>query len=205
MNRIVIALILVIMFSPAWADSRECGLKQSSIDKRIQDCSLFPRSSKMTSANVQWDLVARSFDLSSGRTYEVWRDSETGLLWGDRLEGSYAYDNIYSPGAYAVEIDTDSSQGRVIKEIACLSDRGSLANARITEKRFGLPTIEELDVALNNGILEVVPNLYMSLFVYWSATLDSYLYQYARVVDTRGMSTTSMYRGLSNSVRCVGR
>src|SRR5262245_26872135 len=69
----------------------DCGTKDSmSTEERIQDCSRLSESSKKPK-NVVWNLVARKYDLSSGKSYEIWRDSKSGLLWGDRLDSNYSH------------------------------------------------------------------------------------------------------------------
>ena len=117
------------------------------------------------------------------------------MLWGDTLDSDYSHYN-------AVEL---SATGKVLSEKACASDEGKKASAGIREKSFGLPTIEEFQKAEQDGIREVVPNMYGHWF--WSASLYPSNAYFARVF--------SGYDGYSYSrddrddddleVRCVGR
>ena len=164
-------------------------------DQRIKDCSVLSGSSKKTKAGVSWNLVARKRDRATGKFNEVWKDSKSGLLWGDTLDSDYSHYN-------AVEL---SATGKVLSEKACASDEGKKASAGIREKSFGLPTIEEFQKAEQDGIREVVPNMYGHWF--WSASLYPSNAYFARVF--------SGYDGYSYSrddrddddleVRCVGR
>src|SRR5690606_37115440 len=96
-----------------------------------------------------WNLVSRKRDPRTGKFYEVWKDSKSGLLWGDALDKRYSYYN-------AIALD---SKGKVISESACKSDDGKASSANIGEKTFGVPSRAEFFEAEKNGLREVVPNM----------------------------------------------
>jgi hypothetical protein len=69
--------------------SADCGTS-GTIDDRIADCNTSNNSSATWDGAMNgiegegvWKLVTRIFD--AARTYEVWRDERTKLLWSDRL------------------------------------------------------------------------------------------------------------------------
>lgn len=135
------------------------------VEDRIKDCSMLPGSSKTTSKSVRWDLVARRRDSSTGKFYEVWKDSKSGLTWGDLLDSNTTHYNAVGMAA----------NGKVAQEKACApdSEEAKRANARVSEKSFALPTIEEFEAAEKNGVREVVPN--MAGYYFWSASLDPFI------------------------------
>ena len=183
-----------------WGPDVECGVDEDTIAERVADCAKLPGSSADYKGDVpgqklvEWNLVSRARHRSSGRYYEVWKDSKTGLLWGDRLEGSYSHYD-------AIEI----KDGVVKYEKACHSKEGRIAYARITEKHFGLPTAEEFREAEKDGIEFVLPN--MPTFgradeYFWTATLDSQKAGDAYFFRG-GLSSAS--RNVGGWARCVGR
>ena len=162
--------------------------------QRIKDCSLRKDSSKTTSKGVKWNLVARKRDVSTGKYYEVWKDSKSGKVWGDKLDSDYTHHD-------AIELNMS---GKVIKEKACITEEAKRASARIGDKSFGLPTIKEYEDAESNGIREVLPNMRYSWF--WSASLSPYGSDGARGFDgDDGNSFDFGIRAGHSSVRCVGR
>lgn len=65
-----------------------CGTSQNSVALRIGDCAVvfganatWDGALKGNAGQVKWELVSRSGDIASGKGQEVWRDSQTGLLW----------------------------------------------------------------------------------------------------------------------------
>jgi hypothetical protein len=164
-----------------------------TVEDRIKNCIALPNASKETKARVKWNLVSRSRDGKTGKFYEVWKDSQSGLLWGDRLDSNYIH---YS----AVRLGDD---GKVVTEKACHSREGRTANAGVREKKFGLPTIEEYVQAEKNGVREALPN--MENYLFWSASLYPDNAYTARGFD--GNNGGLFFDGLSydHSVRCVGR
>jgi hypothetical protein len=161
------------------------------IEDRIKNCNQSVQAN-FTSI-VSWNLVARSTDPSSGKTYEVWQDSMTGILWGDKLDQQYTHYD-------AVVLDTNWDH-RVLRELACNSEDGHRATAGITEVAFGLPQQQEIYQAVRDGLLEVLPNLRKGDY-FWSASLDANYIDAAQVFDVQG--NTSAQKGF-NSVRCISR
>lgn len=169
-----------------------------SIEERIRDCSSLPESVKKTRSGVVWNLVARNRDDKEKAFHEVWRDSATGLLWGDSL----GPEKTYSHQA-AVRLD---AEGRVVSETTCNSELGRKANAGISERKFGMPTMNEFARADKNGLREVLPHLTYSFT--WSSSLrpgnsDMALGYSGYNGDLKG----SYHRKFVTDglVRCVGR
>jgi hypothetical protein len=197
---LVMSLFLgVTLNHSAHATKFECGTNEIlTVEERIKDCSPLPNSTKKSYyEHVTWNLVVRTYDPKIRIFHEVWFDSNTGLVWGDRLDKKYSHYD-------AIELDDD---GKIISEKACASKEAKLANAGITEKKFGLPTSKEYHKAEKNGIREILSNLgnYEDRDV-WSATLDTLFGD----DEARGFSfwEGSMFAGKRKSVlsvRCVGR
>jgi hypothetical protein len=167
-------------------------------EDRVKNCTGLPGANKTTKSGAKWNLVARSRDPKTGKYYEVWKDAQSGLLWGDRLDSKYSH---YS----AVALD---STGKVLSEYACKSNEGTRAVAGIGEKKFGLPTINEYAQAEKNGVREVLPN--MKDYWFWSASLDPNNTDSAQFFVGFNGDSGSGYRdggsrGNHVSVRCVGR
>lgn len=147
-----------LLISSAWA-------RAVTTEDRIQDCSKIAGSSKKPKG-VEWNLVSRKRDLASGKFYEVWRDSKSKRLWGDRVvnpdhqEGTYSHHNAVAMLA----------NGAFIAEKACISVEGKKANAGVSDKTFALPTIQEFEEARENGITNVLPNMKNRSF--WSVSLE---------------------------------
>lgn len=164
-----------------------------TVEDRIKNCITLPNAIKKTGAGVKWNLVARSRDAKTGAFYEVWKDSQSGLLWGDRLDNTYTHYNAIGLGA----------NGKVVTETACNSQGGKTASAGIGEKKFGLPTIEEYSQAEKNGVREVLPN---KNYLFWSASINPKYTDYARVFNgNSGDLNDDYFRDSLFSVRCVGR
>ncbi|MBY0471378.1 hypothetical protein K2X30_09445 [bacterium] len=171
-----------------------------TIDARIKDCAAFPGSSKK-GKGVPWNLVSRKLDPTSRKFKEVWKDSNTGKLWGDRLESTYVHDTQYPRKGYEAAVEMDGKT--VKKEMACVSKEGKAASAGIQEKAFGLPSIEEFEQAEKDGIREVVPE--MGGHFFWSASLYPYDPDFARVFGGGNGGSGYGSRDDGGSVRCVGR
>lgn len=172
-------------------DARAAGY---TVEDRIRNCIALPNAIKKTQSGVSWNLVSRSRDPKIGKFYEVWKDSQSGLLWGDRLDKRYTHHDAIALGI----------NGKVVSETACGSDEGKVASAGIGEKKFGLPTIEEFQQAEKNGVREVLPN--MKDYFFWSASRDPGYTGYARGFNGYdGVSSSVAVRVYVNSVRCVGR
>ena len=156
---------------------------QSSIDARIKDCSAFSDSTKKSSKNVEWNLVSRRRDAETGKYYEVWKDSKSGLIWGDTLDNRYTH---YK----AVD--------------ACSSSDGKRASAKITDKSFALPSKDEYVDAEKNGIRGILPNMKDRWF--WSSSVLPQGSGYAFYFYGNDGYVYFDYRDNDNdSVRCVSR
>jgi hypothetical protein len=179
----------------------------TDIDDRVKDCSVLPGSMKKSKAGVTWNLVSRRRDNSTNRSYEVWKDSTTGLLWGDTLNSRYSSYNAIALAAAPCDVDSKapnySKNCKVVEEKACASDDGKKANANIKDKAFGLPTIQEFIQAEKNGVREIVPNMANRWFQ--SASLDSYDTGFVHVFSGNSGNGYSDDRDDNYSVRCVGR
>ena len=179
-----------------------CGVV-GSVKDRIQDCAKLPNSEKNPTGSVVWNLISRMHDDKTGRSYQVWQDSNTKLLWGDMLDSSYHHIN-------AAEWDWD--RGVVTKEIACTSNEGSRANAQISDKSFGLPTRAEFETAEKHGMREVVPNLdpmLSPLLAFWAAErrvefpYGTYYFMWDNGQIGYGLAYNGFYDEVR--VRCVAR
>lgn len=173
----------------------DCGTS-GTVEQRKADCN----NSILTSAKVLWSLVSRAQNMQLNRTYEVWEDSKSGKLWGDLLDTRHCFDSSYCGNRAAVELSANNSIGR---QIACTSEAAKKANAGITDRVFELPSIEDYRAAQANGMLQVLPNLYMKVVYYWSSTLfdDAHAYLF----DGRGQSDSAAWRASYYSVRCIGQ
>ena len=188
-----------------WGNPSECGTVGGTTENQIRDCaSKIPGSSK-SPKGVEWNLVKRMRDPSSGRIYESWRDSKTGLVWGDRLMDRMVYSHFE-----AVAI---ASNGTVKAETACLSEEGKRANADVSDRKFGLPTAAEFSQAQADGS-EAAPNWWgynwefnftKLVNYFWSATLggDRPNSAWGFGVQINSLNWFAQSTGLA--VRCVGR
>jgi hypothetical protein len=174
----------------------ECGGgKNNTIEARILDCAKVTKSSGQVNGRANWNLVARKRSNDTGKFYEVWKDSKTGFIWGDRL------DQIL-PHYYLVDLDGD---GKTIKEKICSSDKYNQAKAEISERSFRLPTISELEQGLQDGMNDVFPNMREDW--YWSATLFPGEYQDMAWGVANGLTQYRDFdfRYYYSSVKCVAR
>lgn len=173
----------------------ECGTNEShTIEQRISDCSNVLGPDSHSKKVGKWKLVARKKNEDKGKYYEVWKDTQTGLIWGDLLEKTL-------PFYFLVDVN---EKGEITKDKICSSDVYGLARAFITKQTFALPTISELEQALQNGLGEVTPNMN---HWHWSATsfpneyLDMAWGITSGVTQFRDFDFKYYYSG----VRCVGR
>jgi len=167
-----------------------------SLEDRIKNCAKLPASVKKVKAHkgkeITWQLVSRMQDpKNSKKFYEVWKDTQTGLIWGDRLSKKYKHYD-------AVKLRDDNS---VIEETACNSYEGKIANTNISERKFRLPTMKEVKQANKNGLFEVLPN--MGSYFFWTVTMDANSNEYARGYKNYGDLNTGGERSDAFSVRCV--
>lgn len=149
-----------------------CGLK-GTIEDRIRDCS-----SQESSRRGVFILVTRTDEFKK----EVYKDSTSGFLWGDRLPSVMSY------------YDAEEACKASLEEVG-----------RISEVTWRLPSIEEYRKANFNGITAHLPNM---RHAFWSSSLHpSYsdvawlFYGYDGYTDSFGDRNYNDYV----SVRCVAR
>jgi hypothetical protein len=155
---------------------RDCGL-EGSVEKRARNCALVPGSTKKTSAGVIFKLVSRKKDPFYKTTFEVWKDTKTGLIWSDRLQDGF---NLFQ----AIEWDEKScvvgnpnmARNCLVKEeLACEDKLAQLATNWITDRKFAMPTAGEYIQAEANGFREVLTNMHLPDSDrdthYWTASL----------------------------------
>lgn len=169
---------------------QECGTDGVTIDQRIQDCSRLPESLKKTRSGVIWRLVSRKRDPDSRRIMEVWKDTKSGTVWGDALSSTYTHYDA---------------------EAACSSEEGKAASAHISEILFSLPSMGVYEIADENGLREVLPNmterdLDSDYIFFWTSTIfspypkEAYSFWSREVVGNFPILT----RNDNCLVRCVG-
>ena len=188
------------------APSSECGIS-GSIETRIMNCAVNAKSTVVSNTGTVWNLVSRKYDQPSDALYEVWRDSKTGLLWGDFLGWkNYAYPQNLPTFYQAVKLADD---GNVIQETACDSKLGKAASAQIQDKNFGLPTYYEFLEAEKNGFREVLPHMHYRPQEprFWSRTRSPNNPRYGRpwVFDSNDGYAFSVAPDWGAAVRCIGR
>lgn len=140
---------------------------------------------------VIWRLVAQRS--ANGKTYQVWYDSTSGLIWSDILDSAYTHYEA---------IDVDFFSRLVRKEIACISAEGQLAEAGIGSKKWGLPTAQEYLEAESHGIRKVLPNMN---HWFWSRSIHSDKKDYALYFGGIHGEVDYGTRVSDYVVRCVGR
>lgn len=185
----------VFQASTAYADP-------ARIERMIQDCAKMPGSSVVhKKSGVKWNLVSRALDSKTGKFREVWLDSKSGLLWGDRLEREESFYNAVEVSSACQTIDVDQSKNcKVVQEKACGSAEAKQANGEIEERKFALPQIQEFQEAFHHGISEVLPNMDRS---YWSSSQDSKIGGQALMYSKEGVGIAK--KESKFSIRCVGR
>lgn len=108
-----------------------------------------------------------------------WRDNKTNLLWSPPLKDKYTFDQ-------AIEI----TQASFVAELGKFKDRA-----------WGIPTRDEITVAISNGLLEVLPNAES----FWSASVFSYNRRFAWVFYGTDGFVNYYPRSSGFGVRCCGR
>jgi hypothetical protein len=188
----------------------EARAETYTVEDRIKNCISLPGAVQEPVPGVKWHLVARTRDEKTGRYYEVWQDSQTKLLWGDRLDKTFAHHEAIVLGSNCRKVrpanpnESDSKACNVILETACTSEEGIKANAGLGGVTFGLPTIHDIRLARRHGMERVLPNLEGATF--WSASLKDHLigkdeaYLFTHSAGTYYSSPKERF-----SVRCVGR
>lgn len=146
-----------------------CGFK-GSVEDRIHDCSY-----QQSSQKGNFVLVARTIKFK-----EVYMDSKTGLLWGDRLPSEMNH--------YDAQKACNESLGEVLK---------------IKDLVWRLPTEKDYIQADVNGIRASLPNM---TYAFWASTVsrhDSNLaYEFYGYINTTGIRTYNL-RTYKAAVRCV--
>jgi len=109
-----------------------------------------------------------------------WRDNQTNLLWSPPLKDKYAFDK-------AIEI----TQASFVAELGKFKDRA-----------WGIPTRDEISVAIENGLLNVIPDVES----FWSASVFSGG-RYSAWIFNGSLGGVVYYgfRISTYAVRCVGR
>lgn len=89
-----------------------------------------------------WSLYSRKRDPVSGRFFETWRDDRADVVWGDRIDRFYSH---YDALGFA----------RKSSESPCVKPEGLASFAGAENRTFVLPTKDDLNTALRNGITTV--------------------------------------------------
>jgi len=191
---------------PAHADA-DCGVS-GTISERIKNCA----KSITTAEAVIWHLVAH-WEVPS-RSYEIWQDAATGLIWSDTLDTRYTHQDAIeldktTVGNYYTNCWKSPSKQwidcRVNSESACTSNAGEQATGGITERAFGLPTEGDYMWATLHGIKEIFPKSSHRKRWYWTASISPSYDRHA--VSANIYSGAGLYEDKYNTlrVRCVGR
>ena len=177
-----------------------CGNDQTSVAERMQNCSLLPESTRISSSGIRWNLVTRSnYERNVFYTDEVWQDSNTGLVWGSDLDTQHTY-------ADTVRFN---SEGNVVEEVACQSEEGNRANGGINDLTFSLPTKAQWEKAIADGFVEVVPNR-VKLSLFWTASMlpdRGYVWQFYPDSGHASLIPTvagNLNEPIVSTVLCVG-
>jgi hypothetical protein len=191
----------------AEASPGDCGYGSfTSIEDRVSDCN----RSVVTSDGFKWSLVAR---FASWK--HVWRDDQTGLLWGDLIDHRFShYEAISLDETQCVVNPAKNEQTcRVVTEAACDSSYGLVVNGQIGERKFGLPTREEFQEAFRHGAFNVLPHMFRNNF-YWTSTISTRSEIAIQIWTNNGNDfREARYYGKGDNVgesfptrvRCVGR
>jgi hypothetical protein len=102
--------------------------------------------SVLTASGVTWKLVASKQDPHSGRVYQVWKDTSTGVLWGDRLDSGYRYGKA-----------------------SCGSEEGQRSVAGLNTTGFRIPLSGDLQQAYEDGANEVLSDMGDGQHSYWAS------------------------------------
>lgn len=209
MKSVLLALLTMILSTTVHARDMDCGNTVGTIDARIADCANVAEATKTSSSGVVWQLVSRKTDQNSQYKdqFEVWRDSKTGALWGDRLAKQYSHFDAVALKDIGCKDDIPNTayNCEVSDETACHSAEATVANAGITEKTFGLPSVEEFLQANQDGFLEVTTHNYSAW--YWTMSLSYYNpTDSAKIINGQsGHSDTFVRVAHDNDVRCIAR
>lgn len=144
-------------------NKRPCGL-QGSIEERIESCSYLQQTM------YPFALVSRNKDQE-----EIWIDQSQNLLWSDRLDGYYNFDEANSVCQKSIPLN---------------------------ELSWRLPTIEEFSANAGTMIYQL-PNFtrYSESYWFWSQTVKGKFIQTFNGAD--GLTGSNIFRKTRGSVRCV--
>lgn len=144
-------------------NKRPCGL-EGSIEVRIESCSY------LQSSMYPFVLVSRNKDQE-----EIWLDQSQKLLWSDRLDGYYNFDE---------------------------ASEGCMNAFPISGHKWRLPSISEFEA--NAGLMIYqLPNFtrFSESYWFWSATVKGRFIQTFNGAD--GITGSNIFRRTKGSVRCV--
>ena len=163
-------------FQQAWADYPTQDNEGYSPDRGGFKCGWF---AALNYARAEGDKMEPWTKIKNKRGLEFWRDNKTGLLWSPPLKDKYTFDK-------AMEI----------KQASFVAELG-----KFKERVWGIPTRDEITVAISNGILGVIPGAES----FWSASVFSYSRQSAWSFSESGGYVLFSNRYFGYGVRCVGR
>ncbi len=146
-----------------------CGLN-GPIPDRIRDCS-----EQESSIKGVFNLVTRTKEFK-----EIYKDTKSGLLWGDRLE-------------------TGMNHFKAME--ACKADLDEVG--QINEVSWRLPSKEEYEEANKNEVRAALPNMD---YWFWTSTLNASNPNHAWFYNGLDGVLSNYNRSYGNdSVRCIGR
>lgn len=138
----VIAFFLVIPATFA-VTKAPCGLTTT-------ECS----ESKQSTSKNTWTLIART---TAGT--ELWKDEDSGLIWGARLDQLYRFWSTVEVNAVGA-----INEELICKEKVSLEKRGNLTNLK-----WRMPTHKDFENAEDHGIRQILPSIRGHW--YWSSTV----------------------------------
>lgn len=212
-----------------------CGTAQSTIVARISDCATqngadatWDGSVKGNAGQGAWKLVTRA-----AANQEVWQDQRTGLVWSSVLTAAenwcrasgnaevgdpsnYCDNVIYQPTSESWCAETGTTveaagSGEVWATPVYHASKGGMgatATATSPSVRWRLPTKYDYQLADNNGIRFVMPEMATTGSAFeWSASVNASSVNRADAWAFHGAtgSFATSVRTTAASVRCVGR
>lgn len=150
----------------SWSNT-QCGTI-GTIVARIANCATvfganatWKGSAKGNAGQTDWDLVTRKRDsVNTSITYEVWRDSSTGLMWSSLVSSSLNWckstgsngrkvsdgvDMVYDPASSAEDdpsnyCDNATNQDQTTPISACYLDMPASGTAQVFSTTYSQPT-----------------------------------------------------------------
>ncbi len=110
--------------------------------------------SKQSKSKNTWTLIART---AAGT--ELWKDEDTGLTWGARLDQLYRFWST-------VEVN---GVGGINEELVCKEKVSLEKRGNLTSLKWRMPTHKDFENAEENGIREILPSIRGHW--YWSSTV----------------------------------